>query len=339
MKHCARWIVVAAVAMVGSLGLQAAAPPVRVVWGTILPKGLEQETQLQELLQSMNKTAGEAAKFSVAPVSRTDSESTIVKKMGSRTYQAAVLSIAGLSEIHPDVTALQNMPLVFRSWAEVDFVREKLRPELEQMLLSKGYVTLFWSDAGWVNFFSKSAARTPSDFKKLKMFTWGGDIEQITIMKDLGYKPVPLEVSQIYPSLTTGVIECVPMPPTVALASQVQVAAKHMVDVKWAPIVGAAVIRKDTWDKLPESTRTKMLELCHKAGPAMSITGRRLNDQAIVSLQKSGVTVHKPSAEEMVEWEQLGAQLGPRIRGKIVPAGIYDRTQSLLKEFRAKEGA
>ena len=85
------------------------------------------------------------------------------------------------------------MPMIFRSLDEVDYIREKLRPDLERQFLEKGYVVLFWADAGWVRFFTKEPVVYPTDLKKLKVFTWVGDNNQVEIMKAAGYHPDPVE--------------------------------------------------------------------------------------------------------------------------------------------------
>jgi hypothetical protein len=54
----------------------------------------------------------------------------------------------------------------------------------------------------------------PDDFKKMKFFAWAGETEQQDIMKSLGYTPVPLETSDILPSIQTGMINAVPATPT-----------------------------------------------------------------------------------------------------------------------------
>ncbi len=105
--------------------------------------------------------------------------------------------VVDLREIEPSIAALQNMPLMFKSWEEVDYVREKMRPAMEKKFLDKAFVVLAWGDAGWVRFFSKEPAVRPDDFKKMKFFAWGSEIEQQEIMKRLGYTPVPLETGDI----------------------------------------------------------------------------------------------------------------------------------------------
>ena len=148
-------------------------------------------------------------------------ESAMVQKMRVGQLQAAMLTATGLSEIDDSVSALQNMPMMFHSLAEVDFVREKLRPRLEKSLLDKGFVALFWGDAGWVRFFSKTPVLRPEDLKKLKLFVWQGDNRQVDLMKSAGYQPIPLETANIYSGLQSGMIDAVPSVAYYALAGSV----------------------------------------------------------------------------------------------------------------------
>jgi hypothetical protein len=52
------------------------------------------------------------------------------------------MSVVGLREIEPTVAALQNLPLLFRNWDEVDHVREKMRPAMEKRFLERGFVVV-----------------------------------------------------------------------------------------------------------------------------------------------------------------------------------------------------
>jgi len=42
--------------------------------------------------------------------------------------------------------------------------------------------------------------------------------------------------------------------------------AKYMLEVNWAPLVGAAVVRKQSWDRIPASAREGMLKIAADIG-------------------------------------------------------------------------
>ena len=94
------------------------------------------------------QVSGGTVKLTIYPDGSQGGEADMVGLMQTGNLDAGLLTAMGLAEIEPNVNALQNMPMSFRSLAEVDYIGEKLRPQLEQRLLAKGYVVLFWSDSG-----------------------------------------------------------------------------------------------------------------------------------------------------------------------------------------------
>jgi TRAP-type C4-dicarboxylate transport system substrate-binding protein len=249
--------------------------------------------------------------------------------------QGALLSVVGLHEIEPSISALQNLPLLFRSWEELDYVREKMRPGMEKKFLDKGFVVLAWGDAGWVRFFSKEAALRPQDYKRMKFFAWGAEQEQQSIMKSLGYTPVPLETADILPAIQTGMINVVPSTPYFALASQVYTTAPHMLEINWAPIVGAMVLTTKAWEAMAPEAQQALRAAGDKAGAQMRAQARREVDEAVEAMKKRGLIVHKPGAAEMQEWTALAEELYPRIRGSMVPADTFDEVSKHVKAYRA----
>lgn len=259
----------------------------------------------------------------------------MVGLMQTGNLDAGLLTAVGLSEIEPAVTALQSMPMSFRTLDEVDYVSEKLRPHLEQRLLAKGYLVLFWTDSGWVRFFSKSPVVHPDDLRKLKVFSWVGNAHEYDLWKATGFRPVALETAGIPQGLLSGTIEAVSVPPFFALAGQLDTQAKHMLELNWAPLVGAAVVRKKSWERVPGSAREQMLKVSAEIGKKVKADGRAESDAAVAAMTKRGLKVQKITPEVEAEWRTLLARLDPEIRGKIVPADMFDEAQRLLKEYRA----
>ena len=157
---------------------QAQAAPGQLRIGTLAPKNSLYHRQLMEVGEAWRSAQGEGAKYLVYPDGSQGGETDMARRMRIGQLQGALLSVVGLREIEPSISALQNMPLLFRSWDEVDYVREKMRPAIEKKFLDKGFVVLAWGDAGWVRFFSKEPAVRPDDYRKMKFFAWAGESEQ-----------------------------------------------------------------------------------------------------------------------------------------------------------------
>jgi TRAP-type transport system periplasmic protein len=303
--------------------------------GTLAPKNSLYHRLLQELGETWRTAQGGSAKYIVYPDGSQGGEAEMARRIRIGQLQGALLSVVGLREIEPSIIALQNMPMIFKSWEEVDYVREKLRPAMEKKFLEKGVVVLAWGDAGWVRFFSKEPAVSPADFRKMKFFSWGSEVEQQTIMKSLGYTPVPLETSDILPAIQTGMINVVPSTPYFALASQIYNTAPYMLDLNWTPIVGALVITKKSWDDMTPETQATIRQTSESIGVKMRTKARQEADEAVEAMKKRGLIVNHPSPAQMREWDELGATLYQRIRGTMVPAEIFDEVMLHLKNYRS----
>src|SRR5256714_1633597 len=247
--------VVFVVALLAPLFGAAAAGPAKVRLATLAPKGSSYTKNLQVMGEAWRQAPGGGVLLTIYPDGTMGSEADMVRRMRLGQLQAAMVTTSGLSEIEPGVAGLQSMPKVFRTLEEVDFIEEKMQPMLEKRLEAKGFIVLFWSDTGFVRFFSKQPVLAPENLTKTKLFVAANRPDELDIYRSVGCNPVPLEVVDILPSLQTGLIDCICMPPSIALAMQLDGIAPHMLDMNWVPLVGAAIITKKTWDAIPPATR------------------------------------------------------------------------------------
>jgi TRAP-type transport system periplasmic protein len=303
--------------------------------GTLAPKNSLYHRQLLEIGEAWRAAQGGQAKFVVFPDGSQGGEVELARRMRIGQLQGALLSIVGLSEIEPSINALQSIPLLFKTWEEVDYVREKMRSAMEKKFLDRGFIVLAWGDAGWVRFFSKDPLMRPDDFKKMKFFSFAGENEQQEIMKSLGFTPVPLETADILPSIQTGMINVVPSTPYFALATQIYGKVPNMLEINWAPVVGALVVTQKAWNEMSPAGQQALRSSGEKAGIQIRNKARQEVDEAVQAMAKRGLLIHKPNAEQLKEWQELADKLYPRIRGTLVPAETFDEVMQHLKAYRS----
>jgi len=314
----------------------AAAQTVKIKLATQAPTGSSYHKSLLALREAWRKAASGSVDLVIYPDGKLGSESDTVGLMSLNSVQAAMVTAVGLGEIENGVSGLQSIPMGFHTLEEVDYVGEKLQPLLEQRLLKKGFVVLFWVDAGWVRFFSRKPVVVPNDLKKLKLFSWAGYPEQVEIYQSAGFNPVSLETADILPGLQTGLIEAVPAPPVFANATQIDTRAPHMLELNWAPLVGACIVRRQTWDKIPAATRDPLRQLAAKTGKDIRETGRKESDEAVQAMRKRGLKVTSVTPAIEAEWRAAAEAVYSKIRGKIVPEDIFDAALGYIKEYRAR---
>jgi len=210
-------------------------------------------------------------------------EPECVRRLDHHSIQAAGLSGAGLGDIDAGVACLQ-IPMMFESYDELDYVRDRVAPMLEQRLLRKGYVVLYWSEVGWVQFFSTTPVRRLDDLRKLRLFTWAGDADTEELWRANGFRVVPLPATDIVTQLKMHNLDAVPETPLYAETTQLYSLTPYLCDVKWAPLVGATIIARQTWEAIPADQRTAMLAAARKSGEAVKQDIRTQGARAIAAM-------------------------------------------------------
>ena len=316
----------------------AAQEPVRIKLGTLAPKGSIFQRVMLEMGEAFRAAEGPGSTLTIYGDGSQGSEADVVRRMRIGQLNAAMMTAVGLTEIDPSAGVLQKMPLFFDSWEEVEHVSQALRPDIERRFLDKGFVVILWAEAGWVRFFCKEPAKHPADLRDRRMFAWAGDSEQVNMMKALGYRPIVLETADIIPGLQTGLIDTVPVTPTWALATQLDRAAPNMIDVRWAPIVGALVITRKAWDAMTPAGRDALRKSAPRAAQLLHEHQVRADAEAIVAMEKRGLRVLRPNPEQQAAWKQVAQRTYPMIRGQTVPSPVFDEAQRLLAQYRASKG-
>lgn len=314
---------------------------VRIRLATLLPQGSSQYHALEEMGQQWKASTGGAITLTIYPGGTMGGEEETIRRLRLGQLQAATLSAAGLSSIDSAVGAIEKIPLLYHSLDEMEYVCSKMQPDLEQRLEQKGFVALAWSDAGWIHIMSRQPYTTPEEFKakKSKIFVTSSDIDEAGLMNSLGFQAVPLEWSDVLISLQTGLVDTVPSTPFYALASQFDLAAKNLLEVKYVALVGATVMTKRAWDALTPDQREKVLKAAEQAGKKIRAQSRAENQEAIEAMKKRGLQVHPVPPELEDDWRRFCESVYPKMRGKMVPADAFDKALSFVAEYRASHKA
>jgi TRAP-type C4-dicarboxylate transport system substrate-binding protein len=329
-----RLAIVLATFTIGTMpALRAQGKPLTIRLGTVVPKDSLWDQTLQHVRQEWRRISSQSVEITVYPGGGLGDEIEMVKKVRLGSIQAVALSSVGLAHIDEGVSCLQ-VPLMLRSYAELDYVRDRIAARLEQRIEAKGFKVLNWADGGWVHTFSKQPARTPDELRAMKLFTSAGDPETEKLFKGFGFHVVPLSMSNMMLSLQTNMIDAFS---TVPLFAQLQgsfAQAPYMSDLMWTPLVGGTVISKAVWDQIPASYRPAMLDAARDAGTKLRPNIRAQGDSAIVEMQKRGLKVVKLDPAAQAAWQSVVEGAYPKLRGQYCPADLFDEVLRLRDDLR-----
>ena len=318
-------------ALVAALAPAARAQGVTVKLGTLAPQGSTWHELLKEMAQRWDQASGGQVKLRIYAGGAQGSEGDMVRKMGIGQLQAASISNVGMHDVIPEPQAL-SVPFLFDSQAQMECVFGKVRARIESALEQRGLVAVQWSRIGAIHLFCTSPRRAPADMGDAKIWAWEGDPKSVEAFRAAGLKPVVLSSSDIVPSLQTGMIDCVPNVPLYVLTARLYERANHMLDLPWSWMLGATLVRKETWEKIPPDLRAKLLAIAKELGEKVDVEVKRLNTDAVAAMQKQGLQVVQGDAGP---WRAAMERSWPVVRGGVVPAAFFDEVKGARDACRA----
>jgi Bacterial extracellular solute-binding protein, family 7 len=174
--------------------------------------------------------------------------------------------------------------------------------------------------------------RSPAEMARAKLFAWDGDPASVEAWRAAGFQPVVLSSLDLVPSLQTGMIDCLPNLPVYVLATRIFEKARFMIDVPWGQVVGATVIAKRRWDRIPPELRPRLLELAREVGARVDADARSADAEAVSAMRSQGLQVVEV---EKRAWRAAAESGWPHIRGQVVPADLFDEVKRYRDEYRA----
>lgn len=317
----------------------AAAETVVVKLASLAPKGSTWDLAIHEIDEGWRAASDGTVRMRVFSGTLGD-EPDLMRRMRVGQIDAASVTLATLGSVDPTLTAM-NIPMAFASNDELDYVWRRMMPRWEARLRDKGYVVLNWGTAGWVHFFTKAPVERVDDLRELRLFIWTtGEVTGFEkLWKQLGFQPVPLSTVDILPGLQTGMISAFQAPPILALGNQWFPFTDWMTDLNWGPVLGATVVRSETWNRIPPATRTELQAIARDKGAEMIKVVRGMEQDAIAAMVKHGLEVVPVPPDALGEWRREAEAIYPAMRGQLIPAAAFDEVLRIRDDYRLAAGS
>ena len=195
----------------------------------------------------------------------------------------------------------------------------------------RGFEFLAWAEVGNAHIFSKKTVRRVSDLAQCKVWTWTGDPISRETFSAMGTTPIPLAVTDVTTSLSTGMIDTVYGPPLGALSLQWHAYTKTMTSLPLAHATGAVLLSERFFRKIPDDLAALLKQ---EVAAGMERLTRELREQAQESLQvieKSGLTiVPMPTGEDLEAFYRVHRIVADKLAGKVYSREILDRVYAIL---------
>ena len=299
----------------------------------ITPEGSAWTNALYRLKAEVERQTGGQVVFRVYAGGVSGDELDVLRKMRVNRIQAAGFSGVGLGVILPEMRVLEA-PLLFRSYAEVDRVKDRLFDRFVAGFAEKGFVLLGFAEAGFVYLFSRPPMTGTDGLDSLKMWAWKGDPVAKATLEAFGIKATPLHLADVNTGLETGMINSFYAPPLAAIAFQWYAKIRHMLDFPIVNSTGAFLIRKNTFDRLSADHRKILQEQSRRFCDELIRLSRKENEEALQVLKATGIAFEKPTDRQVRVFKEFARKVHTQNMDKLYSRELYEEVQEILREFR-----
>lgn len=300
----------------------------------VTPEGSAWTETLQRMARDVETRTGGEVRFIVYAGGISGDEHDVLRKMRVNRIHAAGFSGVGLGVILPEIRILEA-PLLFKSYEEIDYVKDRLYDHFAAKFADKGFVMLGFAEAGFVYFFSKSSLSAPEDLRSVKMWAWKGDPVAEIFLDSFGIRTFPLHITDVNTGLETGMIDAFYAPPLAAVAFQWHSRARHILDHPMVNSTGALLMNRRMFDQLAPAHQEILRDTAQKYTEELVRLSRRDNAEALAVLKAGGVSFESASPE-LVDFFRAGADAAyEKSIPRIYPRELFEKVQALIREYRA----
>lgn len=305
-------------------------------FATLAPPGSTWMNLLEDWGREVERRSGGRLELKFYPGGVQGDEPDVLRKIRYRQLDGAAFTGYGIGSIHSPARVLE-FPFLFDSYEEIDHVRTELMPEIEAGFRDNGYELLGWMEVGFVYFFSQHRIEDFEDLKKRRIWLWQGDPLGQAMFAAGDLAPVPLSITDVYTSLSTGLIDTVYCTPLAAIALQWHTRLDYMSQLPMANGIGALVVARRFFDQLPPELQQLLHETGAQASRELIRATRADNATSLEVLREEGIEFVMPPesldrAALLEMRDQAAAQL---TEDSYIPRSLYERTRELLTEYRS----
>lgn len=262
-------------------------------------------------------------------------ERDFVRKIKLGQLDGAAVTAVGLAMIDESIRVLE-LPMMFNSVEELDYVSDKLWPYFQKKFEKKGFKLNDRGEVGWIYFLSKNKVEKIADLRGQKLWLWGDDQLVGAVFKKLGLNGVPLGVPEVDAALTSGKIDACYSSPVAAVALQWYSKVKFMTSMPMSFAIGATVVSLDAYKKLSAEDAKTVEDIGRANAKKLRKEIRKANEEAKGVMVRKGVTVVQTPVAMTDDFTKQAQDLWNELAGKIYTKEELKMVLDARDEYRAK---
>jgi TRAP-type transport system periplasmic protein len=307
---------------------------VNIKIATLSPEGSFWMQKMRDGASEVFEKTDHNVEFKFYPGGVMGDDNVVLKKIRLGQLQGGAVVSGSLAGVYPD-NQVYNLPVVFKTYEEVDYVRRTMDPVIKKGLEEKGFVILGIAEGGFAYVMSQVPVRTVSDLIKQKMWIPDNDSTSLETVRTFGVSPIPLSIADVRAGLQTGLINTVTTSPIGAVALQWHTQIKYLTETPLLYIYAMLAVERNAFNKLTAGHQEIVRDVMGRAFNEIDRQNRVDNVKALEALKNQGVEFIKIPEEVRAEWQDKASAVARRLieSGKL-SREIVSQQESLLTAFR-----
>ncbi len=301
---------------------------------TIAPDGTTWMEELKKGADEIKKRTDGRVKFRFYPGGIMGNDKSVLRKIRVGQLHGGAITGGGLSEIYSDAQ-IYSLPLAFRSYDEVDYIRKQMDQDLIAGMKEKGFISFGIGEGGFAYVMSDKAISNVDDMSDHKVWSPEGDVLSRAAFESVGVSPIPLPLTDVLTGLQTGLINTVAASPMGAIALQWHTKIKHVTDTPLMYLYGTMVVKRKVFEKLSSQDQSTVKEVMAAVFERLDELNRSDNEKANVALKEQGIHFVMPSETEQAQWSgAVTVAIDKLIKQGIFSKDIIDSFNTHLSTYR-----
>ncbi len=307
-------------------------------FATLAPQGSTWMNVITDWANKVEKESQGRLKFKLYGGGVSGDEPDVLRKIRFGQLQGGAMTGHGIGYIYSPTRVLE-IPFLFRSYDEVDHVRAQLMPEIREGFHQNDFELLGWMEVGFIQLFSRAPIYSIDDMKKRRIWLWQGDPLGTAFFAASGLSPVPLPITEVFTSLSTGLIDTTIAPPLGAIALQWFTKTPYMTNIPIMDGIGGLIVSRKFFDGLPKDLQQLLRRTGEEAGNRLLVETRRDNEKSLAVLKQHGLTFTSEwKDKDSVLYDLRDRAAAMLAKDGYIPAPLYEKARKSLNDYRAHKG-
>jgi TRAP-type transport system periplasmic protein len=297
----------------------------------LVPEDTTWGDSLKKLSQEVSKVSNGQVQFKIYYGGVAGDEPDVLRKIRVGQMNGGIFTAKILGDIQGDVRVME-IPFSFydkreKAWETLT----QLAPQFNQALEKKGFVNLGFYEVGQIYVVSTKKVANLEALKGLKIWAWEGDALVKAMIESMGLVSVPLSITDVLSSLSTGIIDSAYASPLAMLALQWHTKIKYLVDFPVAYSVGSLLINQKDWNKISPEIQAKIKQTAQGFIVEANKSTVKENEMAREQLKKLGVEFISFPQKDYDHTASMRSEVVKKLTGKLFSENVYQQFEKIRK--------